>query len=110
MRPGIDLRKGVRDDAVLINDIANPAGKAGVPGAIRLAEHVVGIAEQGERKVTLVGECLICLNGVEACPENLHVVLCKGVVMVTEPVPFGRSTPGVGLGIKPQRHLFAPQL
>ena len=45
MRGGIDLRKGVGDDAVFINNVGDSAGIAGITGAIRLTQNIVGITE-----------------------------------------------------------------
>lgn len=110
MRPGIDLRESVRNDAVFVNDVGDAAGVAGIPRAISLAQRVIGVAEQRIGKTEFLGKRLVFFHRIKAYPEDLDVVLRKRIVVVTEPVPFGRSTTGVGFWVKPQHHLFASQL
>lgn len=45
MRLGIDLREGVRNDAVFVDDVGDAAGIAGIPGTVCLAQRVIGVAE-----------------------------------------------------------------
>lgn len=110
MRPRIDSGKGVGDHTCFVDEIGDAAGAAGVPRTIGAAQHALGVAEQGELKAGFVGKRFIGLYAIKTRADNLHVVADKGVVVVTEPVPFPSSTAGAGLGVKPQHDFFAAQL
>lgn len=110
MRARVDIGKCVGDDALSIDDIRNAASEAGIPCAIGFAEDIFGVTEQGELKTELFGKRFIGCNTVKACAQNLNIVTHKRVVVVTEPVPFPRSTGGAGFGVKPQHDFLATQL
>jgi hypothetical protein len=110
MRPGIDLRKGMRNDAVFVNDVSDTAGIARIPRTIGLTQDMIRITEQRIGKAEFISKRLVCFYRIKAYPKNLDMVLRKRIVVVTEPVPFGRSTTSVGFRIKPQYHLFATQI
>jgi hypothetical protein len=98
------------NDAMLIDDVRDAAGKPHAPGAIRPAHDMIGVAQQWEGKTDSGGEGVILFDRVKTGPENLHVALREGIIEVTEPAPFGRSSPGIGFGIKPQDHLLAKEI
>ena len=100
----------MRDDAVRIDDVSDPAGKTSPPGAIRLAHDMVGVAQQWKGQAGSGSEGMIVFDRVKTGPENLYVALREGIIEVTEPVPFGRSSPGIGFGIKPQDDLLAAEI
>src|SRR5262245_17415777 len=100
----------MRNDAVLINDIGDPAGKTSLPSAIRLAQDMVCITQQREGQASVGGEGFIVCNRVKTGPENLYVALRQSVIEITEPAPFGGSASGVGFGIKPQHNFLAAQI
>ena len=93
--------KSVDDETVLVDDIRDPAGKTGAPGAIRLAQDMVSIAQQRERKAGAGGKGFVVCDRIKTGAKNLHVTLREGIIEVTEPAPFGGSSAGVGFGIKP---------
>ena len=97
------------DDSRFIDDIGDAAGVTGISRAIRFAQDALRVAEQGKLKTRLVGKGFIDFDAVVTRTQNLHVVAGKGVVMVTEPVPFPSSTAGVGFGVKPQHDFLAAQ-
>lgn len=98
------------DDAVRINDVGNAAGETSLPGTIRLAHDMIGVAQQWKGQAGSGGEGVILFDRVKTGPENLHVALREGIIEVTEPVPLGRSSPGIGFGIKPQNDLLAAEI
>ena len=96
-----DAGKDVGDDPVFIHQVGDATGKAPCTGAIDFAQHMLGIAQQRKLKAGLCCKSLVRRNPVKARTKNLHVVCHKGVIVVTEPVPFRRSAAGAGFGIKP---------
>ena len=96
----------MRDDTPFVNDVGKTTGKARRSSAIRFAKYTLGIAQQWKGKAKLVGKGFVFCHGVKADAKNLHIVLHKGVIEGTEPVPFRGSPTGVGFGIKPQHHFF----
>jgi hypothetical protein len=110
MRNRVDLGKDVGDDAVLINDVGNPARKPSASSPIRFAQDMGCIAQEREAEASVVSKSLVVCDRVKAGPENLHVALRKGVVEGEEPTPLGGSPASVGFGIKPQDHLFAAEI
>ena len=110
MRTRVDLRKDVADDAVLINDIGDPARQTGAPSPIGLAQDMVRIAQEREAETGIVGKGPVVFDRIKAHTENLHVALREGVIEDEEPAPFGGSPPGASFGIKPQDDLFATEI
>ena len=106
----IDSGKGMADDAVRINDVGNAAGKTSLPGTIRLAHDMIGVAQQWKGQAGSGGEGVILFDRVKTGPENLYIALRESIIEVTEPVPLGRSSPGIGFGIKPQNDLLAAEI
>jgi len=102
--------KSVRDDTVLVDDVGDATGKTGTSSAIRLAQDMIGVAQQREGQTSPGSKRVVLGYRVKTGPEDLHVMLGKGIVEVTEPAPFGRSSAGVGFGIKPQHHLLATEI
>ena len=110
MRARVDLGKDVGDDAVLVDDVGNPACKPSAPSPIRFAEDMGRIAEEREAKASVVRKGFVVCYRVKANPENLHVALREGVIEGEEPAPFGGSPASAGFGIKPQDDLFATKI
>ena len=110
MRARIDLSKDVGDDAVLINNVGNPARKTSAPSPIHFAEDMGRIAEEWEAEANVISKSFVVRNRIKAGSENLHVALRKGVIEGEEPTPLGGSPASVGFGIKPQDHLFAAEI
>ena len=110
MRARIDLSKDVGDDAVLINNVGNPARKTSAPSPIHFAEDMGRIAEEREAEANVISKSFVVRNRIKAGPENLHVALREGVIEDEEPTPLGGSPAGVGFGIKPQDHLFPAEI
>ena len=100
----------MNDHAMLIDNVGNAAGKPSASGAIRLTHDMIGVAQQWEGKAGSGGEGVIRFDRVKTGPENLHVTLREGIIEVTEPAPFGGSSPRIGFGIKPQDHLLATEI
>ncbi len=110
MRARIDLSKDVGDDAVLINNVGNPARKTSAPSPIHFAEDMGRITEEREAEANVISKSFVVRNRIKAGPENLHVALREGVIEDEEPTPLGGSPAGVGFGIKPQDYLFAVEI
>ena len=106
----VDPGKDMGNDAVFIDNVGDPAGKTSIPGAIRLAQDMVRVAQQREGKASVGGEGAVVFDRVKTSPENLHMALRESIMEVTEPAPFGSSAPGVGFGIKPQHDFLAAQI
>ena len=98
------------DDAVRIDNVGDAAGKASPPGTIRLAQHMIRVAQQREGQASAGGKSMVIRDRVKTGPENLRVALREGIVEVTEPAPFGGSATGIGFGIKPQDDLLAEEI
>ena len=80
MRGGIDLRQGVRDDAVLVDHERDARSVPCVGRRARAVGHcdgAVGIAEQREVVAELFGEGLVVGDTVEAEAEDLNVLGSK---------------------------------
>jgi hypothetical protein len=99
----------VGDHPYLINEVGDAAGIAGVPCTIRFAQDALGVTEQGKLKTSFLGKRFVDLGAIKTRAQNLNVVADKGIVLVTEPVPFPRSTASVGLGVKPQHDFLTAQ-
>jgi hypothetical protein len=81
-----------------------------VGGAVREADLVLGVAEQREREVELLGEAAILLDRVETDADDLCVLRFVLEVEVPEPGTLTRSTGGVGLWVEPEDDFLAAQV
>jgi len=70
--------------------------------AVGQADLAVGVAEQREVELELVGEAAVGVDVVEADAEDLDVLGRVLVVKVPEPGTLGRSAGCVGLRIEPE--------
>jgi hypothetical protein len=100
------------DSAVLVDHDADARSALGGVdvGAVRGADRPVGIADQREVEVELLGEGLVLGGAIERRAEDDGSL---GVVVgleVAEPATFGRSARGVGLRIEPEDDLLPLQL
>jgi hypothetical protein len=71
---------------------------------------MVGVAEEREGEVVLLGELLVLFLTVETDAEDLRVLRLVLGLEVPEPGTFPRSTGCVGLRIEPEHHLLAAQI
>jgi hypothetical protein len=110
VRRGTDLGKGPFDPALFVDQIRETAGKTGVASAVSLAQYRLGITQQRKLETVLIGKGLVRLNPIKTHAENLYIVLDEHVIMVTEPVPFRRSSPRARFGVKPEQHFLAPKV
>jgi hypothetical protein len=79
-------------------------------GAVRNRQFPIGVTQQREGEVELLGEARVVLGGVEADTEDLGVARLVLVFEVPEPGTFGRSTRGVGFRIEPEDDLVAAEV
>jgi len=107
---GIDLGKGLCDPALFVDQIRDAAGKTGVAGAVGFAQYRLCITQQRKLETVPIGKGFVGLNRIKTHAENLYIVLHERVIMVTEPVPFRRSSPRIGFGVKPEQHFLAPKV
>ena len=113
MRRGVYLGQSVGDLPIFIDDIAYAVGIARVgriAGAVCQADAAVGVREQQERVVELLGEGLVLVLGVETYAEDFGTLVVELLDSVTEPISLNRSTRGIGLWIEPEYNLFATEL
>ena len=78
MRRGVYLGQSVGDLPIFIDDIAYAVGIARVgriAGAVCQADAAVGVREQQERVVELLGEGLVLVLGVETYAEDFGALV-----------------------------------
>jgi hypothetical protein len=108
----IDLVVDARDVAVLVDQNTDAAGVACLiigTRAVCDSHAVIGIAEQWEGKLVLIGELGIPFNVVEADTQDLDIILIEIGDLIAEPATLDRSAGGIGLRIEPQNNLAAAQ-
>jgi hypothetical protein len=101
---------GLGDLALLVDDVRDPLGVLVFRrrrGAVGQADLAVGVAEQREVELVLLGEAGVGGLVVEADAEDVGVLRRVLVVKVPEPGTLGRSAGCVGLRIEPQDDLPA---
>jgi hypothetical protein len=101
------------DLPVLVDHVGDAAGVlvvGAVGGAVGDRELAVGVAEEREGEVELLGEAGVVGLGVEANAEDLGVARLVLVGEVPEPGTFGRSPGGVGLRIEPEDDLLPAEV
>jgi hypothetical protein len=104
---------GLRDHAVLIDDVGDAPGVLvfrAVAGAVGEADLALGVADEGEGEVELLGEALVLVAGVEADADDLRVLLLVLADEVPEPGTLDGSAGGVGLRIEPENDPLAAQV
>lgn len=105
-----DLGKGLFDPSLFVDQIRDTAGKTGVASAIGFSQHRLSITQQRKLETVPIGKGLVRLNPIKTHAENLHIVLHERVIIVTELVPFRRSSPRIGFRVKPEQYFLAPKV
>jgi hypothetical protein len=108
----IDLIVDARDVAVLVDQNADAIGVTCLiigTRAVCDSHAAIGIAEQGEGKLVLIGELGIPFNVVEADTQDLDIILIEVGDLIAEPATLDRSAGGIGLRIEPENNLAAAQ-
>jgi hypothetical protein len=100
----VDLFVPLLDLAVAVDDDADPGGALlGVDvGAVGRPDRSVGVGEEREGEVELLGEFLVVGRAVEGRPENDGVLAVVVGFEVAEPATLGRSARGVRLRVEPE--------
>jgi hypothetical protein len=93
-----------------VGDAARVLVLFGITGTVGEADGVVGVAEEGEGEVVLLGEFLVLVLTVETDAEDLGVLRFVLGLEVPEPGTFPRSTGCVGLRIEPEHHFLSAQI
>jgi hypothetical protein len=99
--------------ALLVDDVGDPFGVfvfRRFGGSVGDADLAVGVAEQGEGEVELVGKAGVGVDVVETGAEDGGVLRFVIVDEVPEPGTLGRSARGIGLRIEPQHDLTTAQV
>jgi len=113
VRRRVHLRVGLRDLALFIDHVGDAAGVFvlfRVAGTVGQADLVVGVAEEGEGEVVLLGEVFVLGLGVETDPEDLRVLRVVLGLEVPEPGTLARSAGCVGLRVEPEDDFLAAQI
>jgi len=113
VRRRVDLRMRLRDDAVLVDHVRDAARVdifRRVGRSVGDADLAIGVAEQREGKVELLGERFVLVLRVETDADDLRVLRFVLDLEVPEPGTFPRSTRGVGLRIKPEDDFLSSQI
>ena len=76
----------------------------------RLADRVIGVAEQTERELLVGGEREVLRDRVERRPEDDGTERIEVVDPVTQGLALDRSTRRGSLGVPPQQHPRAAQV
>src|SRR5712691_39686 len=113
MGGGVDLRVRLPDLPVRADEVADALRRprGGVLGrAVGHPELAVGVAQQREVELELLGEGGVLLHGVEARAQDLHTLVLVLLDAVAEPATLGRSTGRVRLGIEPEDDVLAAEI
>src|SRR5206468_2397017 len=76
-------------------------------GAVGGPDRAVGVADEWEVEVVLLGEFLVVVRGVERHPEDHGALLVVVGLQVAEPATLSRSARGIGLRKEPQHDRLA---
>ena len=101
------------DLPVLVDHVGDAAGVfvfRRVGRAVRDADRFLGVAEEREGEVELLGEAAVLFDAVEADADDLRVLRLVFDVEVPEPGTLTRSTGGVGLRIEPEDDFLAAEV
>ena len=101
------------DLPLLVNDVRDPFRVLvlrRIGGTVRDPDFAIGVAQQREREVVLLGELRVGSGIIETDAEDRGVL--RGVLRaeVPEPGTLGRSAGCVGLRIKPEHNLASAQI
>jgi len=102
--PGVDALVPFLDLAVPVDHHADPLGallRVDI-GAVGGADGPVGVADQGEREVILLGKLLVLFCGVEGDADDRGVLAIVLGLQVAEPATFRGSAGRIGLGEEPE--------
>lgn len=113
IRARIHLRVRLGDRSFFVDHVGDAARVFvlfRIGGAVRDADFAIGVAQQREGEVELLGEAPVLFGRVEADAEDLGVLLGVLGQEVPEPGTLARSAGGVGLWIEPEDHFAAAQI
>lgn len=103
----------LRDLSVLVDDVSDPFRVLVLRGgrcAVRESDLAVGVAQQREGEVVLLGELRVRVDVIETDAEDCGVLRLVIVDEVPEPGTLRRSARCVGLRIKPEHDLAPAQI
>jgi hypothetical protein len=109
MGAGAHLGERLLDLPVRADQVADASGafRVGCVGrSIGQSELPLGVAQEREVELELLGEPGVGLLVVEADPEDLRVPLVVLLLPVAEPATLGGSTRCVGLRIEPEHDVL----
>jgi hypothetical protein len=101
------------DLPVLVDDVCDPFRVLillRIRGAVRESDLAIGVAQQREREVELLGELRVCGDVIETDAEDRGVLRLVLGDEVPEPGTLGRSAGCVSLRIKPEHDLAPAQI
>ena len=75
-----------------------------------LGDFLVGVGQQREWEVIVVGKSLLCFGRIRGDAKQHRAGLLNLTVCVAEPASFQRSARGVGAGIEEENHGLAAQV
>jgi hypothetical protein len=109
-RAGVHALVPLLDLAVPVDDHPDPGRTLlGVDvGAVGGADRPVGVADEREVEVELLGEGLVLGRAVEGRAEDDGVLAVVVGLQVAEPATLGGSARRVGLGVEPEHDRLAP--
>ncbi len=102
------------DDPFGIDEVADSLREigegviGGPPGIVSIGHRLVGVAQQAEWEVELLGECQIVGWGVEGDAERDAVDVGELLGLITQAPSLSRSTRRVSLGVPPHQHPLSP--
>jgi len=109
----VDLLPDLRDLARGIDEVRDALGIAlggGIGGAVGETDFAIGVAQEPEREIELLGEVSVLLGRIEADAEDLDVLADELGGLVAEPATLDRSTGCVGLRIEPEDHVVTAKV
>lgn len=101
------------DLSVLVDDVRDPFRVLillRIRRAVRESNAAIGVAQQREGEVELLGELRVCGDVIETDAEDRGVLRFVLGDEVPEPGTLGRSARCIGLGIKPEHDLAPAQI
>ena len=113
IRARVHFRVRLRDLSFFVDHVGDAARVfvfRRVGRAVRDADLAIGIAQQRERELELLGEALVLVRRVEADAEDFRVLFVVLGQEVPEPGTLARSAGGVGLRVEPEDDFAAAQV
>jgi hypothetical protein len=101
------------DPSVLVDDVGDPFRiliLRRIGSTVRDPDLAIGVAQQGEREIKLLGESRVRIRIIETRTEDGRVLLFILADEVPEPGTLGRSARCVGLRIEPKHDFAAAQI